>query len=110
MPQPTIKVLDEPVSANTAAVVSIPAPGDKRRIVVDQIHWSYNAQPTDGKLTIAEDGQTCHSLYVTNAGPAVLAKAVEFGDNVAVVVTLAAAGASVKGSISVDYYIRRSAA
>ena len=107
MPTYTTKALDEPVAANTAAVVTIAAPGAKRRIVIDQVQWSYDAAPTGGKLTIAENGVTCHSLYIMNGGPAVIGKPVEFATNVPVVVTLAAAGAGVKGSVSVDYYIRR---
>ncbi len=90
-------------AANTAAVVTYAAVAGKRHAITG-VYWSYDGAPTGGNLIIEDgSGTTVFSIDITAAGPGYiifpLAKAGSI--NTALIVTLAAAGASVTGKVSV---------
>ena len=90
--------------ANTAAAVTLAAPGAGEANIVWSIYYSYSASPTGGNLQITDAGSTVFELDVPTTGPGV----VRFdqgrkGDpNAAVVVTLAAGGTGVLGKVNVE--------
>jgi hypothetical protein len=89
-------------NANTAAVVTLPATAGKRWKILGLI-VSYNATPTNGAFQI-ENGAgsvVCGPHYVTTSGPAPQAIGQRYSVNTAIVVTVAAGGESVKGSLTV---------
>jgi hypothetical protein len=90
-------------AANTAAVVTLAAPGAGRQHRVWNIYWSYDVNPTAGGLTITDGGDTVFSIAITKSGPGYVRypQAGEGGPNAAVVVTLAAGGAGVTGKVNV---------
>lgn len=93
-----------PPSANTAAVVTLPAGGAGTRNVVDQIFFSYSASPTNGSLVITDGGATVISVAITATGlqSMVFVRPYVAAENSAVVVTLAAGGGSVVGKLNVQ--------
>lgn len=90
-------------AVNTAAVVTLAAGGAGVSNVVSGIYWSYNATPTGGSLAITDGGTTVFTEYITAGGPGFFpfAPPRRFADNSQVVITLAAAGAAVAGSLNV---------
>jgi hypothetical protein len=93
-------------ASNSAAVVTLAAPGDGLRHHLRYVSWSYNADPTAGRLTITglNGGQTW-SVDVTKGGPGALPLPPLSGElNTAVVVTLAAGGSGVTGKVNVSYH------
>lgn len=106
---------DHQPAANTAAVVNIAADAQEYW-VIDSIEWSYDAAPTGGNLLVTIGGTTVFSVDITAAGPGHFdwsnAPRYTTGTgagggkptlNEAVVVTLAAGGASVTGKVNVRY-------
>lgn len=91
-------------AANTAAVVTYAAVADHKH-VIGGIAWSYTADPTNGNLKIEDvSGTTVFSMDITSKGAGVIifprpkrSKAV----STAMIVTLAAGGASCTGKVSV---------
>lgn len=91
-------------AANTAAVVTYAAAGAGISHVIAGVAWSYNAAPTGGNLKIEDvSGTTILTLDITAAGPGFIPFPVPLkGDaNAALIVTLAAGGASATGKVSV---------
>jgi len=92
-----------PVGANAAAVVTYNA-DPRRRHQISGLAWSYNATPTGGQLTITVGGNVVFLIYITTGGAGFF----DWGPpirtanvNTALVITLAAAGAAVTGSVNV---------
>lgn len=88
-------------AANTAAALTFAAvAGQKHHLVY--VAWSYSAAPTGGKLTVEDGvGTTVFEVDVTAGGPGSLALPPIIGSvNTALVVTLAAGGASVTGKLN----------
>lgn len=91
-------------AANTAATVSYSAAGGGISHVIGGVAWSYNAVPTSGNLKIEDGvGTTVFTADITNSGPGVIpfAPPLKGAANTAMVVTLAAGGASVTGKVNV---------
>jgi hypothetical protein len=87
--------------ANGPATVTVAAQGAGRHAMFMWVHWSYTAQPTNGRLTIT-DGVTNYRVDITDGGPGFLPfDGVRWAENRAVTVTLAAGGAGVTGCINV---------
>lgn len=91
-------------AANTAAVATLAAKGDRRH-VVRAVHWSLSADPAAPiALTIASAGVPTYTAYVSKGGPGVLdfgPNGYEGADGVGVVVTLPAAGGTTTGAVNV---------
>lgn len=91
-------------AANTAAVVTYSASASAKH-VINGIAWSYSANPTGGNLKVEDvSGTTVFSMDITTGGAGVVyfdppkrGAAV----NTAMIITLAAGGASVSGKVSV---------
>ena len=91
-------------AANTAAVVTIATPGAGNATAVDTIEWSYDDDPANGSLTIADGGATVKKIDITQGGPGqlVFPNGLQFTENAAVTVTLAAGGGVVSGIVNVS--------
>ena len=90
-------------AANTAAVVTYAADASRGHVITG-IAWSYSAAPTGGSLKVENGaGSTVFSVSVTAAGPGEYIFPVpKLGSvNTAMIITLAAGGASVTGKVSV---------
>lgn len=89
--------------ANAAAPVNLPAPGAANFWAIHSVEWSYNATPTNGSLTITDGGVRVFYVYITDAGPGFFGwpSGLRFNPNSQVVVTLAAGGAAVSGTLNV---------
>jgi len=90
-------------AANTAAVVTVAAVEEEIHVVV-YILLSYNAAPTNGRLTVVSGSTTLLDQDITSEGLAPLP--IEAGihngtKNEAMVVTLAAGGSGVIGNLEV---------
>lgn len=90
-------------AADTAAVVTYNAVADAQH-VISGIAWGYNAVPTGGSLTVEDGaGTTVFSMPITADG----AGFIPFDPpkrgtiNTALIITLAAGGASVTGTLSI---------
>lgn len=65
------------------------------------LHWSYNAAPTNGQITIVS-GELSYTIFITAAGPGFLPfDQTVFRPGEQVVITLAAGGAAVRGSLAI---------
>lgn len=97
---------DYPAS-NTAAIVTLDAPGQYRYHVVGSIYWSYDDDPTGGRLFVTAGGNIVLDIDITNGGPGYLfwQPPGEALENLPVEVTLAAGGAGITGKLSVHTYI-----
>jgi len=90
-------------AANTAAVVTYAAATDRGHVVTG-VAWSYSAAPTGGNLKVEDgSGNTVFSMDVTAAGAGVIVfpRPKRGTTDTAMIVTLAAGGASVSGKVSV---------
>jgi len=90
-------------AANTAAVVTLAAPGAGVSNVIGQVTWSYDGEPTSGTLTIAQGATTIFKVDITTSGPGPISWPVpmKFAANSVVTVTLAAGGAGISGIVNV---------
>lgn len=94
----------ETATSGEDAVINIAAKADEAW-VIDCIDWSYDADPTDGYLTIKINNVIVWQIHITTAGPG----AFRWGDgpiytpvvNQAVVVTLS--DGSVNSTLNVRY-------
>lgn len=90
-------------SANTDAVLTYAAVTNMEHVFSNGIMWSYDGDPTGGRLLITVGGATVVDFDITNKG----AGFVPFGDPAgsdsgqAVVITLKAGGPGVTGKLSV---------
>lgn len=93
--------------ANAAAIVTLGAPGAGQRWVIGGLYWSYNTTPTGGQLSFTIGGATSFTEYVTAGGSGFIpfTPPIRVALNTAVVVTLAAAGAAVTGSLNVHAWV-----
>ncbi len=89
-----------PGTANTAAVITVAAPGAGQRLQVNQIEFSYNAAPTNGTLTIQQGATTIKTLFITAAGAGPVITGIRLVANTALTITLSAGGAGVTGSVN----------
>jgi len=99
-----LKAFHHPAIA-TAAVITIAADAD-HRWVLETLSWSYDALPTGGLLTISVGGSVKYKEFITNKGPGffpVCGWNEDGAKNEALVVTLAAAGGAVTGTLNVTY-------
>jgi hypothetical protein len=87
-------------SANTAATISVANTTAKTK-KVRWISWSYNGDPTGGRIAVAFDGANQHDKDITSGGPS---GTVRFDPPLegtgTVLVTLAAGGSGVTGKVS----------
>lgn len=90
-------------AADTAAVVTYSAASGQKHII-SGIAWSYNGAPTGGNLKIEDgSGVTVFDMDITSAGAGII----EFpfpkagSVNTAMIITLAAGGGTVVGTLSV---------
>lgn len=92
-------------AANTAAVVTLAAV-TKNYYIVDAMQFSYDGDPTGGRLTVAIGGETVFDVSITKGGPGPipippgLTRGVV---NEACVVTLAAGGSNITGKLNLQY-------
>ena len=91
-------------SADTAAIVTLPAAGAGVSNILGLVNFSYDSDPTGGSLTIEDGaGSTIFKTDITRSGPG----PIEFVPpkrgtaNTAMIITLAAGGGSVSGIVSV---------
>lgn len=100
-----VKVASHAPSANTAAVVTLPAvAGSRTRI--EQITWSYSDVPTDGGLTITGLEGDDYGLDIAGGGHGSIKTAgVRSESGTQLVVTLAAGGSGISGKINVHYWV-----
>lgn len=91
-------------AANALASVTFAAvAGQKHRCFA--VHWSYNAAPTGGKLTVKDDATAIFELDITAAGPGSAALPPIIGSaNTQMVIELAAGGAAVTGKLTAAVY------
>lgn len=92
-PADTVAVLSTP-GAGVAAVCTLPVVAGKPN-TLSKVVWSYNADPTNGRLTITLGGVTVLDVDITKGGPGAL----QFGaitGTAAIVVTLAHGGVTPK--------------
>lgn len=92
-------------AVNVAAVVTLAAAGVGVQNVLHSIHWGFSAAPAAGTTLIVEDGAgtTIFTTYISAAGPGFeqFIKGGRAGTaNTAMIVTLAAGGAGVFGSLT----------
>ena len=87
-------------AANTAATITLAAPtsGNRR---INQIAWSYDGDPTGGRLSITDGGSTVFDLDITKGGPGYLPHPIQITDGAAMVITLAAGGDGITGKLNV---------
>ena len=94
---------DHQPAANTAAIVTLAADSEQCHVITS-ITFGYNATPTAGSVVVTAGGVTIFSVPVVAAGPGQIQFPYGLHNdsalNEAVVITLAAAGASVTGRIN----------
>lgn len=89
-------------AANTAAVVTYAAVAGQSHII-SGIAWSYDTDPTGGSLKIEDGaGTTVFQVGITSKGPGFFTfpQPKKGTTNTAMIITLAAGGASVTGKVS----------
>lgn len=86
-------------ATNTAAVVTLTAVANQRRII-SSIQWSYSDVPTGGNLLVADETNTYLDLDITAAGPGGLTLCIPALVNSALTVTLHAG--TVQGKLAVQ--------
>lgn len=90
-------------AANTAAVVTYAAGGAGVAHTISGVAWSYNADPTAGNLKIEDgSGTTVFSVDITSKGPGffLFPEPLRGSANTALIITLAAGGASCTGKVN----------
>lgn len=89
-------------SSNAAATATISAvPGAQIEGVT--LHWSYSAEPTNGKVTVKRASTTISEVDVTSAGPGYLPLVGFRGDvGEALSATIAAGGTGVVGKVALS--------
>jgi len=95
--------LDTP-AVNTAAVITKAAVAGVGH-VLSGIYWSYDDDPTGGRITVENGaGTIVFDIDVTDKGTGFLpfTPPIRGGNNVAMIVTLAAAGAAVTGKLNIN--------
>ena len=94
-------------AANTAAVVTLAAPGAHEYHVVGSIYWSYDDDPTGGRLFVTAGGNIVFDVDITVGGPGFVfwQPPGEALKNLPVEITLAAGGAGISGKLSVHTWI-----
>jgi hypothetical protein len=96
-------LVHEPV-ANTAAQITMAAPGANQANVIGTIYWSLSANPAANvRLHITDGGVLVHVQQITVGGPGFIKwnPPRRFGTNNAVLVFMAAAGAGVFGTMAI---------
>lgn len=90
-------------AANTAAVVTLAAPGVGVSNVIGMVSWSYDGVPVNGSLTIQQGGVTIFKVDITTSGPGFFQfiPALRCNTNAQVVTTLAAGGGGISGIVNV---------
>jgi hypothetical protein len=90
-------------AGNTPAVVSYDSPESGKCHCIGGIAWSYNAAPTVGHLQVEDDTGIIFFQYITAAGPGFIPfdPPLKAALNGPLVITLAAGGANVMGTIGV---------
>lgn len=89
-------------AANNPAIVTYAAQVNLAHSI-DAIMWSYDGTPTGGRLTVTDGGTTVFDVEITSGGPGFFnfPGGIRGSENSALVITLAAAGASVEGKLYV---------
>ena len=86
---------------NALLTITLAAEPRPSRPSFDYVHWSYDAAPTGGILTVS-DGDWTETIYITSGGPGFLPfDGGSFRENADVTITLTAGGAGVNGSLAV---------
>jgi hypothetical protein len=82
-------------------VVTLPGVGGQSWTIAG-IYWSYDDDPTGGQLTLDIGGVTAFTEYITDGGPGFFpfTPPLQVTAGAAVVITLAAGGAGISGSVS----------
>jgi len=104
-PQSMIAAAGQYTTLDNAAVVTITGQTG-RRVVVEQVIWSYSAAPAGGAVTIT-DGTTTLSWDVTAAGfnECTFKPPLAFAAGADVTVTLADPGGAIVGKIIANAYV-----
>lgn len=94
-------------AANTDAVVTMVAPGTHRFHTIGSVYWSYDDDPTGGRLSITFGGNVALDIDITAGGPGYIfwQPPIEALKNHEVVITLAAGGAGITGKLSAHAWI-----
>ena len=87
---------------NTAAIVTYTGIASTSH-VISGIAWSYDADPTGGSLIITDNGAVVFTVFITKGGPGVFVFPIPKKADVAhaLVITLAAGGGTVQGTVSI---------
>lgn len=92
-------------AADADAVITIPAELNKRHVIAYGFSWSYDGDPTGGRIVIREGGTPGYDIDVTVSGPGFIPFYRRFAKNVEVQIVLYAAGAGVVGKLNLlGYY------
>lgn len=87
--------------SNAAATITLAAVADYRHVLV-WLCWSYSADPTGGRVTVASGGSTLFDFDVIKGGPgAMIMPEIPFGLAAAVTITIAAGGSGITGKLNV---------
>ena len=90
-------------ASNTAATKTLAA--SVRRYQLHKVVWSYSGDPTGGELTVEDgSGNYIRRHKITKGGPGSLTYQACLGSaNTAMIVTLAAGGAGITGTLDFEY-------
>jgi len=94
-------------AADTAAVVTLATTGTHRYHVIGSVYWSYDDDPTGGRLYIDYGGNFAFDIDITAGGPGFVfwQPPVEAAKASYVIITLAAGGAGVTGKLNVHAWV-----
>lgn len=106
-PQSMIASIDQYATLDAAATVTVTGQAG-RKVVVEQVIWSYSAAPTGGAVTIT-DGTVTLSWDVTAAGfdQCLFSPPLAFAAGTNVTVTLADPGGAIVSKLIVNAYVEQ---
>jgi len=86
-------------ASGNAAVITLPGVAGKRN-AVSFLSWSYDAEPTSGRLTITDDGNTVFQVDITAAGPGFFSFPTPLLGTLSKAVVITLADGSVNGKVN----------
>lgn len=93
-------------AANVAAVVTLAANATGRH-VIERISWSYSAAPTGGSIQIEDGaGNIQRKFFIAAGGPYSIPVLFIGSLNTACIITLAAGGAGISGTLDVEHSLQ----
>lgn len=106
-PQAMIASVDQYTTLDAAAVVTVTGQAG-RKVVVEQVIWSYSSAPTGGAITIT-DGTTTLSWDITAAGfdECTFSPPLAFVTGANVTITLADPGGAIVSKVIANAYVQQ---